>query len=199
MRLGALCSGVRASFMNLILILWRDDASHGTSGCSFTSTVNIDPLTFTDTSSYDIFYIYQSQTQLVGTSNRLKALDIIPDPSTAHLILDTYTLMPVFSQIDRDRGFSEDIDEQFPSAIRYLDELHRHFSNHHRFMNRFIPRFDLTEDDHFYCELPGAKADYITIEPSNDHTLRIYGIIRRLNSGLPSPDQNSHTCKETEV
>jgi HSP20 family protein len=92
------------------------------------------------------------------------------------------------------------VDDQFPSAIRYLDELYRHFSNHHQ--NRFIPRFDLTEDDHFYylCgELPGAKADYITIEPSNDHTLRIYGTIPRLNSGLPSPDQNSHTCKETEV
>jgi HSP20 family protein len=108
--------------------------------------------------------------------------------------------MSPFSQLGHVRGFRGDIDHQLTPVISYLDELNRHFSpNHHHFMNCFIPRFDLTEDDRFYylCgEVPGAKADEITIEPSNDHTLHIYGTTCRSNGVLiasqDTPEQESN-------
>jgi HSP20 family protein len=53
-------------------------------------------------------------------------------------------------------------------------------------VNCFIPRFDLEEDAHFYYlggEIPRAKAEDITIEPRDSHTLVIYGSSQRHSTG----------------
>jgi HSP20 family protein len=89
-------------------------------------------------------------------------------------------------------SYSKGIDHEFSPILSYMHELDRHFFHHH-FMNCFIPNFDLEEDDSFYylCgELPGAKAEDITIEPSNDHTLVIYGATHRPSTGHLSRKQD---------
>lgn len=77
---------------------------------------------------------------------------------------------------------SNSIDHEFSSAIRYLDQFDRHFSHRHRFMNCFIPRFDLEEDAKYYYlygEVPGAKVENITIEAHGENTLVVYGRVPR--------------------
>jgi len=101
--------------------------------------------------------------------------------------------MSPLSQLAFHRGYNGGIDHDFSPILRYIDELDRHFSHHHSFMNCFIPRFDLEEDDRFYylCgEIPGAKADDIVIEPHDDHTLIIYGATHRPSTGPLGPKQN---------
>jgi HSP20 family protein len=91
--------------------------------------------------------------------------------------------MSPFSQLGSALGgLSSGIDHEFNSAIRHLDQFDRHFSHSHRFMNCFIPRFDLEEDAKFYYvygELPGAKEEDITIEAHGQNTLVVYGRTHR--------------------
>ncbi|KAE8443909.1 hypothetical protein EG329_001219 [Mollisiaceae sp. DMI_Dod_QoI] len=85
-------------------------------------------------------------------------------------------------------GYGGGIDRDFSPILNYIDEFDRHFSRRHRFMNCFIPRFDLEEDAHnyyLYGDVPGATIDAITIEAHSNHTLVIYGKTTR--SGPPLP------------
>lgn len=75
-------------------------------------------------------------------------------------------------------GYGNGIDRDFSPILHYIDEFDRHFSRRHRFMNCFIPRFDLEEDSHnyyLYGDVPGANVNDITVEAHDDHTLVIYG------------------------
>jgi HSP20 family molecular chaperone IbpA len=75
-------------------------------------------------------------------------------------------------------GYGNGIDRNFSPILNYLDEFDRHFSGHHRFINCFIPRFDLEEDAHnyyLYGDIPGANVNDITVEAHDDHNLVIYG------------------------
>jgi HSP20 family protein len=86
--------------------------------------------------------------------------------------------MSPFSQLGFHRGYDGSIDRNFNPILHYIDQIDCHFSNHHNWMNYFIPRFDLEEDDRFYYlsgEFPGAKAEDIIIEAQDGHTLVIYG------------------------
>jgi len=85
-------------------------------------------------------------------------------------------------------GYGGGIDRDFSPILNYIDEFDRHFSRRHRFLNCFIPRFDLEEDAHnyyLYGDIPGATIDAITIEAHSNHTLVIYGKTTR--SGPPLP------------
>ncbi|KUJ15257.1 HSP20-like chaperone [Mollisia scopiformis] len=86
-------------------------------------------------------------------------------------------------------GYGGGIDRDFSPILNYIDEFDRHFSRRHRFMNCFIPRFDLEEDAHnyyLYGEIPGATIDTITIEAHSNHTLQIYGKTIRVGPALLS-------------
>lgn len=75
-------------------------------------------------------------------------------------------------------GYGKGIDRDFSPILNYIDEFDRHFSHRHRFMNCFIPRFDLEEDAHnyyLYGDIPGASVNEITVEAHDNHTLVIYG------------------------
>ena len=75
-------------------------------------------------------------------------------------------------------GYGNGIDRDFSPILHYIDEFDRHFSRRHRFMNCFIPRFDLEEDAHnyyLYGDIPGASVNDITVEAHDNHTLVIYG------------------------
>lgn len=77
------------------------------------------------------------------------------------------------------------VDRNFSPVINFLDEFDRHFSHHHRFMNCYIPRFDLEEDAQFYYlygEVPGARTEDINVEAHDDHTLVISGTTRHPGS-----------------
>jgi hypothetical protein len=59
-------------------------------------------------------------------------------------------------------GYGNGIDRDFSPILHYIDEFDRHFSRRHRFMNCFIPRFDLEEDAHnyyLYGDIPGASVN----------------------------------------
>jgi HSP20 family molecular chaperone IbpA len=89
-------------------------------------------------------------------------------------------------------GYGGGIDRDFSPVLNYLDEFDRHFSRRHRFVNCFIPRFDLEEDAHnyyLYGDIPGATIDAITIEAHTNHTLQIYGKTLRLGVALSQQDQ----------
>jgi len=61
----------------------------------------------------------------------------------------------------------------------YVDDIDRFF-HHRRFMHCFSPRFDLEDHARFYLligDVPGAKAQDITIEPRGERTLVISGNI----------------------
>ncbi|KAH7397572.1 HSP20-like chaperone [Cadophora sp. MPI-SDFR-AT-0126] len=84
-------------------------------------------------------------------------------------------------------GYGNGIDKDFSPILNYIDEFDRHFSRRHRFMNCFIPRFDLEEDDHnyyLYGDIPGATVSEITVEANDDHTLVVYG-----KTGRPGPER----------
>ncbi|PVH76142.1 HSP20-like chaperone [Cadophora sp. DSE1049] len=84
-------------------------------------------------------------------------------------------------------GYGNGIDKDFSPILNYIDEFDRHFSHRHRFMNCFIPRFDLEEDDHnyyLYGDIPGATVGEITVEANDDHTLVVYG-----KTGRPGPER----------
>jgi len=90
-------------------------------------------------------------------------------------------------------GYGGGIDRDFSPVLNYLDEFDRHFSRRHRFVNCFIPRFDLEEDAHnyyLYGDIPGATIDAITIEAHSNHTLQIYGKTLRLGVALSQQDQD---------
>jgi len=81
------------------------------------------------------------------------------------------------------------IDRNFSPVLNFLDEFDRHFSHRHRFMDYYIPRFDLEEDAQFYYlygEVPGVRSEDINVEAHDDHTLVISGTTHR-PSPLPSP------------
>ena len=112
--------------------------------------------------------------------------------------------MSPFGQLNLRRGYWGGMDANFNSIHHYINEINRHFSNHHRMMNCFIPRFDLEEDGRFYylCgEVSGAKADDISIEPQDSHVLEISGSVHRhgtgTDHGMPraeeiQSDENKH-------
>jgi len=90
--------------------------------------------------------------------------------------------MSPFTQLERPFTGGSNIDRNFSPILNYLDEFDRHFSHRHRFMNCFIPRFDLEEDASFYYlygEIPGAKVEDINIEAHDDHTLVVSGTTHR--------------------
>lgn len=83
-------------------------------------------------------------------------------------------------------GYGGGIDRDFNPIVNYIDEFDRHFSHRHRFVNCYIPRFDLEEDAHFYYlygDIPGARVEDISIEASDNHTLVIEG--QTLRAGPP--------------
>jgi len=87
-------------------------------------------------------------------------------------------------------GYGGGIDRDFSPILNYLDEFDRHFSSRHRFVNCFIPRFDLEEDAHnyyLYGDLPGATIESMSIEAHSNNTLAISGKTTR--SGPPLPPQ----------
>lgn len=97
--------------------------------------------------------------------------------------------MSPFSQLQTSLGYGNGIDRDFSPIMNYIDEFDRHFSRRHRFMNCFIPRFDLEEDAHnyyLYGDIPGATVNDITVEAHDDHTLVVYGKTFR-----PGPERNS--------
>lgn len=93
-----------------------------------------------------------------------------------------HTMSP-FSQLTSvNAGYGGGIDRDFSPILNYLDEFDRHFSRRHRFVNCFIPRFDLEEDQHnyyLYGDIPGASVEDITVEAHDNHTLEIYGKTNR--------------------
>jgi len=91
--------------------------------------------------------------------------------------------MSPFTQITEALNPHAGIDRQFSPILNYIDEFDRHFSHRHRFLNCFIPRFDLEEDPQtyfLYGEIPGADVSEITIEASHDdHSLTVFGTTHR--------------------
>lgn len=114
--------------------------------------------------------------------NQIPICQVIQCREVTHI----YKMSP-FSHLNLHRAYSRGIDGDFNPILHCIDELDRHFSNrHHHLMNCFIPRFDLEEDTrfyYFYGEIPGAKAEDITIEPHDSHTLVIYGTTHSPSSG----------------
>lgn len=110
--------------------------------------------------------------------------------------------MSPFGQFNFRRSITGGMESNFNPILHYIDELDRHFSNHHHLLNCFIPRFDLEEDSHFFYlhgEIPGAKAENITVVPLDSTTLEISGSVHRHNSSLGTPraqeiqsDDNEH-------
>jgi len=91
-------------------------------------------------------------------------------------------------------GYGGGIDRDFSPILNYLDEFDRHFSRRHRFINCFIPRFDLEEDAHnyyLYGDIPGATIESINIEAHSNHTLVVYGKTTRSGPPLLSQGQNN--------
>jgi HSP20 family protein len=92
--------------------------------------------------------------------------------------------MSPFSQLTSfNTGYGTGIDRDFSPVLHYLDEFDRHFSRRHRFVNCFIPRFDLEEDSknyYLYGDIPGASVEDITVEARDNHTLVIYGKTNRV-------------------
>jgi HSP20 family protein len=89
-------------------------------------------------------------------------------------------------------GYGNGIDRDFSPILHYIDELDRHFSRRHRFVNCFIPRFDLEEDAHnyyLYGDIPGAVVNDITVEAHDNHTLVIYGKTLRPGPGPREEDE----------
>jgi HSP20 family protein len=87
-------------------------------------------------------------------------------------------------------GYGHGIDRDFSPILNYIDEFDRHFSSRHRFVNCFIPRFDLEEDPHnyyLYGDIPGANVNDITVEARDNHTLAIYGKTAR-----PGPERRGN-------
>jgi HSP20 family molecular chaperone IbpA len=96
-------------------------------------------------------------------------------------------------------GYGNGIDKNFSPILNYLDEFDRHFSGHHRFINCFIPRFDLEEDPHnyyLYGDIAGATANDITVEAQDDHTLVIYG--KTVRPGPPRGEGEELNAKEDQ-
>jgi len=117
--------------------------------------------------------------------------------------------MSPFTQFNSNLGYGGGIDKNFSSILNYLDEIDRHFSHHHRFLNCFIPRFDLEEDAHsyfLYGDIPGARVEDINIEAHDNHTLAIEGHTHHVSSPLPQsseakqypPEHPEHTPGEGE-
>ncbi|PMD62095.1 HSP20-like chaperone [Hyaloscypha bicolor E] len=89
-------------------------------------------------------------------------------------------------------GYGNGIDRDFSPILHYIDEFDRHFSHRHRFVNCFIPRFDLEEDAHnyyLYGDIPGAVVNDITVEAHNNHSLVIYGKTLRPGPGPREEDE----------
>lgn len=88
-------------------------------------------------------------------------------------------------------GYGNGIDRDFSPILNYIDEFDRHFSRRHRFVNCFIPRFDLEEDAHnyyLYGDIPGANVNDITVEAHGNHTLVIYGKTERPGPQRRNPE-----------
>lgn len=101
--------------------------------------------------------------------------------------------MSPFTQLQTALGhtysYGHGIDKDFSPILNYIDEFDRHFSRRHRFVNCFIPRFDLEEDEcnyYLYGDIPGATVNEITVEVNDDHTLVVYG-----KTGRPGPERES--------
>ena len=78
-------------------------------------------------------------------------------------------------------GQNSIIDHKPGIMTNYIDDVDRFF-HHHRFIHCFSPRFDLEEHTRFYLltgDVPGGKAEDITIEPRDERTLVISGNINR--------------------
>ncbi|KAK0122526.1 hypothetical protein ONS95_010754 [Cadophora gregata] len=106
--------------------------------------------------------------------------------------------MSPFTQLQtalgHNHGYGNGIDKDFSPILHYIDEFDRHFSRRHRFMNCFIPRFDLEEDNrnyYLYGDIPGATASEITVEANDDHTLVVYG-----NTKRPGPEREGEVKGE---
>ncbi|KAL2070036.1 hypothetical protein VTL71DRAFT_14716 [Oculimacula yallundae] len=104
--------------------------------------------------------------------------------------------MSPFTQLQSTLGhvhnYGNGIDRDFSPLLHYIDEFDRHFSHRHRFVNCFIPRFDLEEDDgayYLFGDLPGAGVEDITVEVSGEKTLVIFGKTGRI--GGPGERQGS--------
>lgn len=109
----------------------------------------------------------------------------------------TTTTMSPFSQLTSvNTGYGGGIDRDFSPILNYIDEFDRHFSRRHRFVNCFIPRFDLEEDSHnyfLYGDIPGATVEDITVEAHDNHTLVIYGKTNRAG-----PDREGERRQQEE-
>jgi len=117
----------------------------------------------------------------------------------------THHTMSPFSQLTSvNSGYGAGIDRDFSPILHYLDEFDRHFSRRHRFVNCFIPRFDLEEDGqnyYLYGDIPGAIVEDITVEAHDNHTLEVYGKTNRAGPrrgeemGQPEPGEEGGFVK----
>lgn len=110
--------------------------------------------------------------------------------------------MSPFTQLGQALGSTGGgIDRNFSPILNYIDEFDRHFSHRHRFMNCFIPRFDLEEDANnyfLYGEVPGARVEDITIEAHDDHTLVVYGTTHRPGHAIPSASRDENVSESSD-
>jgi len=101
--------------------------------------------------------------------------------------------MSPFSQLSNpSTGYGGGIDRDFSPILNYLDEFDRHFSRRHRFVNCFIPRFDLEEDEnnyYLYGDIPGAGVTDINVEAHDNHTLVIWGKTQRAGPEIEEGEQ----------
>jgi HSP20 family molecular chaperone IbpA len=109
--------------------------------------------------------------------------------------------MSPFSQLSSpSTGYGGGIDRDFSPILNYLDEFDRHFSRRHRFVNCFIPRFDLEEDEnnyYLYGDIPGAGVADINIEAHDNHTLVIWGKTQRAGPEVEEGGQAGEESTES--
>jgi HSP20 family molecular chaperone IbpA len=106
-------------------------------------------------------------------------------------------MSPLSQFRDQVMGSPLSIDRRFSPLLNYIDEFDRHFSHHHRFINCFIPRFDLSEDSKNYYlsgDLPGARTEDIWVSARDERTLAVEGTTHR----LPMPQQQISPGSERE-
>jgi HSP20 family molecular chaperone IbpA len=146
-----------------------------------------------------LFVNHSIQTEKSKSKSNLKLI---------HLISAKTQKMSPFTQLSsalspfQSQSSHPGIDRNFSPIINYLDEFDRHFSHRHRFLNCFIPRFDLEEDAsnyYLYGEVPGARVEDINIEATDEHTLVIHGVTQRpgplgegQRNGVVNEEGNSH-------
>lgn len=92
------------------------------------------------------------------------------------------------------------IDQDFNPVVNYIDEFDRHFSHRHRFVNCFIPRFDLEEDEgcyYLYGDIPGVNVEDVNVESCGERRLIVEGISRR-EKEVTGRQEEVHVERESE-